>query len=63
MYAPFGVIERPGADILPPDDKGESVTKTPSDEYVFKVPTLRNIERPPPISIAARFGTSNRQWV
>ena len=45
MYAPFGVIERPGADILPPDDKGRfSVTKTPSDEYVFKVPTLRNIE-------------------
>jgi cytochrome c peroxidase len=45
MYAPFGVVEKPGADVLPPDDKGRfQVTKTPSDEYVFKVPTLRNIE-------------------
>jgi cytochrome c peroxidase len=44
MYAPFGVIEKPGADFLPPADKGRFiVTKTPSDEYVFKVPTLRNI--------------------
>ena len=44
MYAPFGVAEKPGAEFLPPDDKGRFiVTKTPSDEYVFKVPTLRNI--------------------
>ncbi len=44
MYAPFGVVERPGADILPPDDKGRfEVTKTVSDEYVFRVPALRNI--------------------
>ncbi len=44
MYAPFGVIEKPGGELLPPDDKGRfMVTKTPSDEYVFKVPTLRNI--------------------
>lgn len=44
MYAPFGVVEKPGADILPPTDKGRFlVTKTPDDEYVFKVPTLRNI--------------------
>src|SRR5512135_3836252 len=44
MYAPFGVVEKPGAEFLPPDDKGRfMVTKTPSDEYVFKVPTLRNI--------------------
>jgi len=43
-YAPFGVVEKPGADLLPPGDKGRfMVTKTPSDEYVFKVPTLRNI--------------------
>ena len=28
MYAAFGVVERPGADILPPDDKGRfQVTK------------------------------------
>ena len=44
MYAPFGVAEKPGANFLPPTDKGRfMVTKTPSDEYVFKVPTLRNI--------------------
>ena len=44
MYAPFGVAEKPGANFLPPADKGRfMVTKTPSDEYVFKVPTLRNI--------------------
>ena len=44
MYAPFGVVEKPGAEFLPPSDKGRlMVTKTPSDEYVFKVPTLRNI--------------------
>jgi cytochrome c peroxidase len=45
MYAPFGVVEKPGAELLPPADKGRfMVTKTPSDEYVFKVPTLRNIK-------------------
>jgi cytochrome c peroxidase len=44
MYAPFGVVERPGADILPLADKGRfAVTKTASDEYVFRVPQLRNI--------------------
>jgi cytochrome c peroxidase len=49
MYAPFGVVERPGADFLPPGDKGRfMVTSTTSDEYVFKVPTLRNIELTPP---------------
>ncbi len=49
MYAPFGVVERPGADFLPPADKGRfQVTRTTSDEYVFKVPTLRNIELTPP---------------
>lgn len=45
IYRPFGVVEKPGADILPPGDKGRfAVTKTASDEFVFKVPTLRNIE-------------------
>jgi cytochrome c peroxidase len=49
MYAPFGVVEKPGAEFLPREDKGRfEVTKTPSDEYVFKVPTLRNIARTPP---------------
>ncbi len=49
MYAPFGVVERPGADILPPGDKGRfAVTKTVSDEYVFRVPPLRNVALTPP---------------
>ena len=44
MYAPFGVVEKPGSDLLPSSDRGRfMVTKTPSDEYVFKVPSLRNI--------------------
>lgn len=49
MYAPFGVVERPGADVLPPGDKGRfAVTRTVSDEYVFRVPTLRNVALTPP---------------
>ncbi|HKL48200.1 MAG TPA: cytochrome c peroxidase, partial [Desulfuromonadales bacterium] len=48
-YFPFGVVEKPGAEILPPADKGRYVvTKTASDEYVFRSPPLRNIERTPP---------------
>lgn len=49
MYAPFGVVERPGAEILPPDDRGRfAVTKTASDAYVFRVPSLRNVALTPP---------------
>ncbi len=43
-YHPFGVMEKPGADILPPEDKGRfAVTETATDEYVFRSPTLRNV--------------------
>lgn len=43
-YFPFGLIKRPGADILPPGDKGRfQVTETASDEYVFRAAPLRNI--------------------
>ncbi len=43
-YYPFGVVERPGADILPPGDKGRfSVTATADDEYVFRAVPLRNV--------------------
>jgi len=43
-YFPFGVVETPGADILPPTDKGRfSVSKTASDEYVFRAAPLRNV--------------------
>jgi len=57
MYAPFGVVENPGAEFLPPSDKGRfTVTKTVSDEYVFKVPTLRNI------ALTAPYFHSGRSW-
>ena len=42
-------MENPGADFLPPEDKGRfEVTQSVSDEYVYKVPSLRNIELTPP---------------
>jgi cytochrome c peroxidase len=48
-YKPFGLVEKPGAGLLPPGDKGRyRVTKTASDEFMFKVPSLRNIELTPP---------------
>lgn len=57
QYAPFGVVERPGADVLPTDDKGRfMVTKTPDDEFVFKVPTLRNI------ALTMPYFHSGRSW-
>jgi cytochrome c peroxidase len=56
-YFPFGVAEKPGAEILPPGDKGRfAVTRTASDEYVFKSPLLRNIELTPP------YFHSGRVW-
>ncbi|WP_395697554.1 cytochrome-c peroxidase [Methylocella sp.] len=43
-YFPFGVVEKPGADILPQGDRGRfAVTKTATDEYVFRVAPLRNV--------------------
>lgn len=44
-YHPFGLVTRPGGDILPEGDKGRfAVTDTASDEYVFRAAPLRNIE-------------------
>ncbi|MBS0578202.1 MAG: cytochrome-c peroxidase [Proteobacteria bacterium] len=57
MYAPFGVVEKPGATLLPPNDQGRfEVTKTATDEYVFKVPTLRNI------ALTAPYFHTGRSW-
>jgi len=57
MYAPFGTYERPGADLLPPSDKGRfAVTKSATDEYVYKVPTLRNI------ALTAPYFHTGRCW-
>lgn len=43
-YFSFGVVERPEAAVMG-DDKGRfEVTQSAEDEYVFKAPSLRNIE-------------------
>jgi cytochrome c peroxidase len=43
-YYPFGLIEKPGGDVLPEGDKGRfAVTETVDDEYVFRASPLRNI--------------------
>ena len=57
MYARFGVVENPGAELLPRIDKGRlTVTRSVSDEYVFKVPTLRNI------ALTAPYFHTGRSW-
>lgn len=56
-YFPFGVVAKPGAEVLPPGDKGRfAVTKTASDEYVFKSPSLRNI------TLTAPYFHSGKVW-
>lgn len=56
-YFPFGVVERPGSDILPPEDKGRfAVTKTASDEYVFRAVPLRNV------ALTAPYFHSGKVW-
>lgn len=56
-YYPFGVMQRPGAEILPPGDRGRfEVTRTASDEYVFRAPALRNVE------LTAPYFHSGRVW-
>jgi cytochrome c peroxidase len=56
-YYPFGVVETPGAEILPPDDKGRfAVTKTADDAYVFRAAPLRNI------ALTAPYFHSGKVW-
>lgn len=56
-YYPFGVVEKPGAEILPPEDKGRfAVTRTASDAYVFRAPGLRNV------AVRAPYFHSGRVW-
>ncbi len=47
-YFPFGVVKRPDKEILAGDKGRFKVTGVKSDEYVFKAPSLRNIELTPP---------------
>ncbi|MBK1722168.1 cytochrome-c peroxidase [Thiocystis violacea] len=56
-YFPFGLIKRPGADILPPEDKGRfQVTHSASDEYVFRAAPLRNV------AVTAPYFHSGQVW-
>ncbi|WP_017999679.1 cytochrome-c peroxidase [Paracoccus sp. N5] len=43
-YYPFGLVAKPGAEVLPVGDTGRfEVTKTVDDEYVFRAAPLRNV--------------------
>ena len=56
-YFPFGVVEKPGADVLPSGDKGRfAVTKTASDDYVFRAAPLRNV------ALRAPYFHSGQVW-
>ena len=56
-YFPFGVVKRPGADVLPAGDKGRfAVTKTSTDEYVFRAAPLRNV------ALTAPYFHSGEVW-
>lgn len=56
-YYPFGVVEKPGSDILPEGDKGRfAVTKTADDNYVFRAGPLRNID------LTAPYFHSGKVW-
>jgi len=47
-YFPFGLVERPRSEIIAGDTGRYKITQSKSDEYVFKAPSLRNIELTPP---------------
>jgi cytochrome c peroxidase len=56
-YYPFGVVERPGARVLPENDKGRfAVTKTADDQYVFRAAPLRNV------AVTAPYFHSGKVW-
>jgi cytochrome c peroxidase len=56
-YYPFGLIEKPGSEILPVGDKGRfAVTETADDEYVFRAAPLRNI------ALTAPYFHSGKVW-
>lgn len=56
-YYPFGVVEKPGAAILPEKDRGRfEVTKTADADYVFRAGPLRNI------ALTAPYFHSGKVW-
>lgn len=56
-YYPFGLVQKPGADVLPEGDKGRfAVTATADDSYVFRAAPLRNI------AVTAPYFHSGKVW-
>ncbi|AZO34211.1 MAG: c-type cytochrome [Mesorhizobium sp.] len=56
-YYPFGLVEKPSADVLPEYDKGRfAVTNAADDSYVFRVAPLRNV------AITAPYFHSGKVW-
>ena len=56
-YFPFGVVKKPGAEVLPESDRGRfMVTQTASDDYVFRAGPLRNI------ALTAPYFHSGEVW-
>jgi cytochrome c peroxidase len=56
-YFPFGLVQAPDASIRPVEDRGRfAVTKTETDNYVFKSPSLRNI------TLTAPYFHSGKVW-
>jgi cytochrome c peroxidase len=47
-YFPFGLVERPREEIIAGDTGRYKITQLKADEYVFKSPSLRNIDLTPP---------------
>jgi cytochrome c peroxidase len=47
-YFPFGLVKRPPAEIMAGDTGRYKITHSKSDEYVFKAPSLRDVDLTPP---------------
>ncbi|MDR2868851.1 MAG: c-type cytochrome, partial [Deferribacteraceae bacterium] len=58
-YYPFGVVERPAANILAGDKGRFAMTEASDDEFAFKAPTLRNIEYTAPYFHSGKVWTLN----
>ncbi|MCX8043334.1 MAG: cytochrome-c peroxidase [Desulfobacterota bacterium] len=55
-YFPFGLVEKPKEEITAGDTGRFKITGAPSDQYVFKSPSLRNIE------LTAPYFHSGKIW-
>lgn len=56
-YFPFGLVNKPAENIRPSSDKGRfAVTRTASDEYVFRAAPLRNV------ALTAPYFHSGQVW-